>query len=86
VMRYFPVEIYGTVLGLVVTSLALSATIGALVLSYTLNLVDHFRLYMLIAGISSAIGALLFLFLGRQSVSQLSESSAVAPRQALDVG
>jgi MFS family permease len=67
VMRYFPVAIYGTVLGLVVTSLALSATIGALVLSYTLNLVDHFWLYMLIAGITSVIGALLFLFLGRQS-------------------
>lgn len=67
VMRYFPVEIYGTVLGLVVTSLALSATAGALLLSLTLALVDHFWLYMLIAGISSVIGSLLFLLLGRQS-------------------
>jgi MFS family permease len=65
VMRYFRVEIYGTVLGLIVTSLALSATVGALVLSVTLNLVDHFWLYMLLSGVSSVVGSLLFLLLGR---------------------
>lgn len=67
VMRYFQVEIYGTVLGLVVTSLALSATAGAMLLSMTLNLVDHFWLYMLLAGISSVVGSLLFLLLGCQN-------------------
>ena len=68
VMRYFPVAIYGTVLGLVVTSLALSATFGAMVLSYTLSLVDHFWLYMLVAGLSSTLGALLFLLLGGKAI------------------
>jgi len=74
--------IYCTVLGLVVTSLALSATLGAMVLSFTLSLVDHFRLYMLVAGGSSVVGALLFLMLGRRRDS---DASADADRQSPDL-
>lgn len=69
VLRYFRVEIYGTVLGLVVTSLALSATLGAVVRSYTLKFVDNFWLYMVVAGVSSVLGSMLFLVLGGQSAT-----------------
>ena len=67
VMRYFRIEIYGSVLGLVVTSIAISAALGAVVLSATLAIADHFSLYMLIAGASCITGATLFLLLGRKS-------------------
>ncbi|MDE8651635.1 MFS transporter [Novosphingobium album (ex Liu et al. 2023)] len=65
VMRYFPMEVYGTVLGLVVACLAASATLGAVLLSVTLRLVDHFSAYMVIAGLASFAGGSLFLLLGR---------------------
>lgn len=66
VMRYFRLEIYGTVLGLVVTTMAASAAIGAVVLSATLRAFDHFSLYLALTGVSSLAGGLIFLFLYRQ--------------------
>jgi MFS family permease len=68
VIRYFRIEVYGTVLGLVVTSMAVSAALGAIVLSVTLSLIDNFRLYMLLVGVASAIGGLQFLLLGRRAM------------------
>lgn len=65
VMRFFKIDVYSTVLGLVATSLAISAMLGSLLLGITLRMVDHFGLYMLVAGGGSIAGASLFLLLGR---------------------
>jgi MFS family permease len=70
VIRYFRMEVYGTVLGLVVMSLALSAVLGALLLSVTLQIADHFRLYMLVSAVMCTAGAFLFLLLGRNGIAQ----------------
>lgn len=77
VIRYFRIEVYGTVLGLVVTSMAVSAALGAIVLSITLSLVDNFRLYMLLVGIASAIGGVQFLLLGRRAMQPAVASGTV---------
>ncbi len=66
VMRFFPLAIYGTVLGLVVTSLALSASLGSLVLGAVLHLTGSFSAYLVIGAACSLGGAGLFLMLGRQ--------------------
>lgn len=71
VMRFFRLEIYGSVLGLVVASLALSAALGSVVLSITLRMADHFSVYMFIAGAASLTGGVLLLFLNRSEAPQI---------------
>jgi MFS family permease len=70
VMRFFRLEIYATVLGLVVTAMALSGSIGAVLLSLSLNSTGGFELYMLLAAGASLAGALTFLMLGRREEVQ----------------
>ncbi|MCX7283617.1 MAG: MFS transporter [Novosphingobium sp.] len=65
VMRYFKVEIYGTVLGLVVLALGLSAAFGAAVLSISLKSANHFWPYMSFAAVMTCLGSVVFLTLGR---------------------
>lgn len=78
VMRYFPVEIFSTVIGLVASVVALSAAGGALILSLTLQISGGFTLFLLMTGSASLIGGLSFLllshaerksFVGRESRS-----------------
>jgi MFS family permease len=64
VMRFFKLEIYGTVLGLVVTALALSASLGSLVLSATLHMTGSFSAYLFVGSAFCLVGAALFLMLG----------------------
>lgn len=64
VMRFFKLEIYGTVLGLVVTALALSASFGSIVLSATLHMTGSFSAYLFIGAVFCLAGAALFLMLG----------------------
>lgn len=64
VMRFFKLEIYGTVLGLVVTALALSASLGSIVLSATLHMTGSFSAYLFIGAAFCIAGAALFLMLG----------------------
>jgi MFS family permease len=64
VMRFFKLEIYGTVLGLVVTALALSASLGSIVLSATLHMTGSFSAYLFIGAAFCLAGAALFLMLG----------------------
>lgn len=63
VMRFFRLEVYGTVLGLVVTSLALSASLGSIVLSAILHSTNSFSAYLFFGGACSFGGAALFLLL-----------------------
>lgn len=68
VIRYFKIEVYGTVLGLVVSALALSAVLGAVLLGLTLKMTDHFGPYMLIAAAMCALGAASFLLLENERI------------------
>jgi MFS family permease len=77
VMRFFKLEIYGTVLGLVVTALALSASLGSVVLSTVLHLTGSFSAYLFIGAAFCLAGAALFLTLGsREPYSAVEPASA----------
>ena len=85
VIRFFNIEVYRSVLSLVVTSLALSATLGSIVLSATLAATDSFDAYMFTAAAASLIGGALFLLLGRDriiaSAKQVGHASEVLTDQ-----
>lgn len=68
VMRYFKVEIYSTVLGLVQPTIALSSALGALLLSVTLKMSGGFGLFLYLAGAATLVGCSFFLMLGRIDV------------------
>ncbi|MEZ5736782.1 MAG: MFS transporter [Novosphingobium sp.] len=61
VMRFFPVEVYGSTLGLVGASVALSGAVGAALLSWTLHVTQVFDTFLYITGFSAIVGGLLFL-------------------------
>jgi predicted MFS family arabinose efflux permease len=63
VARIFGIQIYGTVLGLMVASISLGSTIGALILSATLKSTGSYATFLVIAGVLALIGSLLFLLL-----------------------
>lgn len=66
VIRFFPIDVYSTVLSLVVVAIAISAASGAVMLSAALKLGSGFDAYMTIAGLAGIAGAVMFLLLGRQ--------------------
>lgn len=59
--RYFPLEIYSSVLGLLMGSVGAAMAIGAMVLSVTLAQTETYRLFMLISAVGVVIGSLNFL-------------------------
>jgi MFS family permease len=61
VMRFFRVEIYGSVLGLVGAAVALSGAVGSLLLSATLELTAAFDTFLFITGCAAIAGGLMFL-------------------------
>jgi MFS family permease len=61
--RYFPLEIYSTVLGLLLGSVGAAMALGAAILSITLAQTETYRLFMLIAAAGVVIGSLNFLWL-----------------------
>jgi MFS family permease len=65
VMRYFPVHIFSSVIGLVGSAMALSAAGGALLLSYTLRISGGFGLFLALTGCASIVGGTSFLLLYR---------------------
>lgn len=66
--RYFPLEIYSSVLGLLMPTAGLAIAIGSGLLSWTLTFSDSFRPFMLIAGFAVLVGGLNFLLLKRVAV------------------
>ena len=66
--EYFRIEIFSTVLGLLLGGFALSVALGALFLSYTLELTGDYRIFLTISAVSGAVGSGLFLLLGREPV------------------
>jgi MFS family permease len=82
VMRFFPLEVYGTVLGLVVTSLALSASLGSVVLSAILHNTGSFSAYLFFGGACSLGGAALFLLLGHDRTHPTAKPAVASAGQA----
>ncbi|WP_232132120.1 MFS transporter [Luteimonas sp. BDR2-5] len=68
VVKYFRVEIYSTVLGLVLGSIALSITLGSLLLSYILKTSGTFVPFLVICSVSTLVGAIMFYQLKRVPV------------------
>ncbi|MDP9141510.1 MAG: MFS transporter [Pseudomonadota bacterium] len=61
--RYFPLEIYSTVLGLLLGSVGAAMALGAAILSITLAQTETYRLFMLISAAGVVLGSLNFLWL-----------------------
>jgi MFS family permease len=59
VMRYFPIEVYSTVLGVVIGSIAFASGIGGLILSASLKLSDDFSPFLAMSGIAALVGGAL---------------------------
>ncbi len=59
--QYFPMEIYSTVAGLLISAVGVAIGAGSLLLSYTLTGSESFRVFMLIVGTTSLIGSLIFI-------------------------
>lgn len=64
-MTYFDVRIYSTIVGIVVATIAVSSALGSVILSLTLAQWNSFAPFLLLAGASALIGALLLGRLGR---------------------
>lgn len=64
VARYFPVDIYGSVLGLTNAAVGVAAATGALLLSLTIKHTDGFALFLFLTGCTVTAGSVLLLFLG----------------------
>jgi MFS family permease len=63
VIRNFGLRIYSSVFGLISATVAISATLGAIMLSVALNLTGAFAPFLLFVGGIVLLGSLLFLFL-----------------------
>jgi predicted MFS family arabinose efflux permease len=63
VARHFGVEIYGSVMGLMTATMSASASLGAMLLAYTLAQTGNFNLFLVIVGTAVIAGASLFLLL-----------------------
>jgi MFS family permease len=68
VMRYFKVEIFSTVFGLIGVAVASSTALGSLILSLILKLSGSFSGFLYLSSATAMIGGSVFLLLGRQTV------------------
>lgn len=65
VRKYFDIHIFSTVLGLVLSGMALAVTSGSLLLSLLLKLTGSYTPFMVFASICALVGALMFALLRR---------------------
>ncbi|MCA3254446.1 MAG: MFS transporter [Alphaproteobacteria bacterium] len=65
VARHFGLNVYGTVLGLVLATMGAAAAIGGLLLSATLTATGSYATFLAISAGTVAVGSLGFLLLGR---------------------
>jgi MFS family permease len=63
IMRFFPLEVYGTTYGLVTALIALSSASGALLLGLALQQTGRFDSYLQMTALTTLLGGLLFLLL-----------------------
>lgn len=64
-IKYFDLQIYGTVFSLILSNAVLTGVLGTMILSYTLHLTDSFTMFLVISTGCVALGAALFSLLGR---------------------
>jgi MFS family permease len=64
-MRFFKVEIFSTIIGMILSSVALSAGLGAVLLSVMLKLTGSFVPFLLLTAVAALIGSGLLLLLKR---------------------
>ena len=67
IAKYFRPEIYGTVFGLVLCGMALSAGGGALLLSLMLRLIGGFTPFLILCAVAVFSGSALLMLLGRET-------------------
>jgi hypothetical protein len=79
VVRYFGVQIYSSVLGLMTAVLGIATSIGSVILSITLDWTNHFALFVLFGAIVTLVGSALFLLLGRASMIERARQSQLHP-------
>lgn len=64
VTRYFSIEIYGSVLGLLTAAMGAAMATGTAMLTATLARSNDYQLYFMVAATTAAIGSAMFLLLG----------------------
>jgi MFS family permease len=69
VVRYFGVDMYGSVLGILTAVIGLSLTIGSMVLSATLRAAGDYGPFLTMCAIAALAGGGLLLLLGRRPVA-----------------
>ena len=69
VARFFPLQMFSSILGLVTAGIAGGTAIGSMLLSGALHLTDEFSLYLVGGAMVALVGSMLFLLLGRPSIS-----------------
>ena len=78
VARFFGIKMYSSILGLVTASIAGGTAIGSVLLSGVLHLTDDFSLYLIGGAVVVFLGSLLFMLLGRPTIS----NTALVAQQA----
>lgn len=66
VARYFPLDVFSTVFGLLIATIGVALTLGNLILAWSLQATNSFIPYLVVAAAGSLLGSLLFLLLGRE--------------------
>lgn len=64
--EYFPIEIFATVLGLLIGALALSVAAGSLILGLTLDLTGVYTSFLVLCCVCALVGSALFVRLRRE--------------------
>lgn len=78
VTRYFPISVYGTVLGLLTAAMGGAMATGTALLSATLAYANDYQLYFVVAAITAALGSAMFLLLGLQKFRAIPEADPEA--------
>ncbi|RYE51344.1 MAG: MFS transporter [Hyphomicrobiales bacterium] len=64
-IKYFDLNIYGTVFSLILSNAVLTGVLGTMILSYTLHMTDSFTMFLILSTGCVVVGSLLFALLGR---------------------
>jgi len=78
VARYFGIEIYSSVFGLLTAILSGSTACGAFMLAFILKLTDTFTPFVLMGAVTTSLGSILLLVLGRVRTAGAAVASHVA--------
>jgi predicted MFS family arabinose efflux permease len=65
VVKYFGIEVYSTVLGIVTAAIGAAIALGSVLLSVMLRTSDSFNPFLVSAACGVALGSLMFVMLGR---------------------